>query len=170
MQLSLNAAHHSMGFPVSGNWRRQWSLTTDQARVHASCVLFCCCSIIKFYSYGWFTKLLALPGVKKLMKAAYWSTGLPVSGNWMDQWSIHIRVYAIRISFVAGEKLTEAAHWSTGLHRPAYCKLHGPTVSVTDQVRVRMHSQCMIYKPEPLLELQLTGPRAPCFHKPNWAW
>ena len=59
-----------------------------------------------------------------------------------------MRVYAIRISFIAGEKLTEAAHWSTGLHRPAYCKLHGPTVSIRNQVRVRMHSQCMIYKPE----------------------
>ena len=50
-------------------------------------VVFCSVAVLVIICYGYnrFTELLALPEVDKLMKATYWSTGLPVSGNWMDQ-------------------------------------------------------------------------------------
>ena len=64
-------------------------------------------------------------------------------------------------------KLTKAAHWPTGLPGSVYCKLREPTVLTTGGDALTVHE--LLYLPEgianhALLELQLTGSRAPCFH------
>ena len=135
---SLNAAYCSMGFPVSGNWTDQWSLTTGWVGVRASCVLFCfCCN--NMLGLQLIHRTVSTPRSEKnsSVKAAYWSSGLPIPGNWMDQWSltmyrsIRMRAYAIGIAFIAFEK----THKSCSLAHLSW-------------QQVKMHLQCITYLPK----------------------